>query len=347
LGARFRLHDDGGAGLVQGPERPTDGRWWTGEAWSEHTTALTNIGASAQTQPLSPANPSTPPGWYADPISGSGKRYWDGSTWTEHTHRGSASLGDSSSHEPPRHVPSRRGKYIVAGALSLVVVVALVVVFVKTSSNSKDGNGSASASSCTSALPPQLASSGSSTSGANWTGFGATVAEWDAYHKVVKNLFPEGDYGPSVQVPGSPPDGGTVPPGYNHGTPEWGVRQSTNGRVSAFDYSMPGCTTEGAAKTDVLKQLPSDATTVLFRTSRDSDGNTCILWNLKSADTAQVLGVAPWDDTAGTIGVQLMTVNNASINDDGLSPLNSDSIDFALVSTVPGVPGDTTCAQAP
>ena len=33
--------------------------------------------------PITPAVPTTPPGWYADPNSGV-QRWWDGQAWTEH-----------------------------------------------------------------------------------------------------------------------------------------------------------------------------------------------------------------------------------------------------------------------
>ena len=35
----------------------------------------------------SPAAPSVPAGWYADPANRFELRYWDGSTWTEHVSR--------------------------------------------------------------------------------------------------------------------------------------------------------------------------------------------------------------------------------------------------------------------
>jgi hypothetical protein len=33
--------------------------------------------------PVTSTDHVAPPGWYADPVTGSGRRYWDGTAWTQ------------------------------------------------------------------------------------------------------------------------------------------------------------------------------------------------------------------------------------------------------------------------
>jgi Protein of unknown function (DUF2510) len=56
---------------------------WSGGSESSSTSSW---GGSAQ-QAATPATPTVPAGWYADPAGRYELRYWDGTAWTEHVSR--------------------------------------------------------------------------------------------------------------------------------------------------------------------------------------------------------------------------------------------------------------------
>jgi hypothetical protein len=56
---------------------------WTSVSESSESSSW---GGSAQ-QAATPATPSVPAGWYADPAGRFELRYWDGAAWTEHVSR--------------------------------------------------------------------------------------------------------------------------------------------------------------------------------------------------------------------------------------------------------------------
>jgi Protein of unknown function (DUF2510) len=77
--------DTGGTGWGAGTESSsadTAGGWTSGSESSESS----SWGGSAQ-QAATPATPSVPAGWYADPAGRFELRYWDGAAWTEHVSR--------------------------------------------------------------------------------------------------------------------------------------------------------------------------------------------------------------------------------------------------------------------
>jgi Protein of unknown function (DUF2510) len=77
--------DTGGTGWGAGSETSTAdaaGGWTSGAESSQSP----SWGGSAQ-QAATPATPSVPAGWYADPAGRFELRYWDGAAWTEHVSR--------------------------------------------------------------------------------------------------------------------------------------------------------------------------------------------------------------------------------------------------------------------
>jgi hypothetical protein len=77
--------DSEGTGWGSGTETSTAeaaGGWTSGSESSESS----SWGGSAQ-QAATPATPSVPAGWYADPAGRFELRYWDGAAWTEHVSR--------------------------------------------------------------------------------------------------------------------------------------------------------------------------------------------------------------------------------------------------------------------
>jgi hypothetical protein len=77
--------DTGATGWGAGTETSTAetaGGWTSGSESSESS----SWGGSAQ-QAATPATPSVPAGWYADPAGRFELRYWDGAAWTEHVSR--------------------------------------------------------------------------------------------------------------------------------------------------------------------------------------------------------------------------------------------------------------------
>ena len=78
--------ETGGTGWGAGTETSTSetaGGWTSGAESSESSSSW---GGSAQ-QAATPATPSVPAGWYADPAGRFELRYWDGAAWTEHVSR--------------------------------------------------------------------------------------------------------------------------------------------------------------------------------------------------------------------------------------------------------------------
>jgi Protein of unknown function (DUF2510) len=67
------------------------GGWTSG---SESSESSSWGGSAQQTAAATPATPSVPAGWYADPAGRFELRYWDGSAWTEHVSRGGQQYTD-------------------------------------------------------------------------------------------------------------------------------------------------------------------------------------------------------------------------------------------------------------
>jgi Protein of unknown function (DUF2510) len=67
------------------------GGWTSG---SESAESSSWGGSAQQTATATPATPSVPAGWYADPAGRFELRYWDGSAWTEHVSRGGQQYTD-------------------------------------------------------------------------------------------------------------------------------------------------------------------------------------------------------------------------------------------------------------
>lgn len=165
---------------------------------------------------------------------------------------------------------------------------------------------------------------GSTSVPSNLIGLGATTAQWNANHLANKKAG-SGNYGPMVAIPGG--TGGT----------EWSALP-TNGRILGFDYTMSGGTHLARAKHLVLKQLPADATTTSpMWNLRDTSGDTCLVWNLRSSQLGQILASSPWNDSAGTFSVRLMSSVGRnelqlSKSGDGVVRLDTNNIDFAVIS---------------
>jgi hypothetical protein len=152
---------------------------------------------------------------------------------------------------------------------------------------------------------------------------GATDATWKAHHVEASGYNPGSTYGSIVPSPGDPKQR------------QWFGVSHSGGRVDSFHYAMPEGTSEATAKQDVLAQLPADTTTTSFNVTHDSNGNTCVLWNLRSATIARLLGPNPWGDTTGDIGGSLSSPGT-DITSIFYNPSNVDTATLDLAASTPG-----------
>ena len=77
------------------------------------------------------------------------------------------------------------------------------------------------------------------------------------------------------------------------------------GRVDAYEQIWGSTVSIAGAKQQVLKLLPADTVTTATWTSHDSQGDTCVFWNVKSKTLASWLGVRPVYDLTGSVGIAL------------------------------------------
>ena len=120
------------------------------------------------------------------------------------------------------------------------------------------------------------------------TGFGASVAQWNAHHSSDGGT----DYGPTFSLLS----------GSQH---EWTAATPSGGRIVGYTRAMPQGTSIAAAKQAILDELPSDATTGLYQIETN-----CAIWGLQSSTITAVLGPQPWGDTQGQIGVVLYSLDS-------------------------------------
>jgi len=136
------------------------------------------------------------------------------------------------------------------------------------------------------------------------TGFGATISAWATTHTKVKEAVagePKASYwGPKT----------TSASVFSH---QFVVLQTALNRVIALDINFPSGTPLSTAEKETYSQLPSDekltSSVVLMN---DTNGNSCLLVNVKSATLGAVLSGPPFDDPSGTVGIEFATVLSAA-----------------------------------
>ena len=99
-----------------------------------------------------------------------------------------------------------------------------------------------------------------------------------------------------------------------------------DGRVLAFSLDFQSGTTLDAAESEVVRQLPSDATygPLMVQTH-------CALWNFTSPTLARLLGTSTIGDTTGMVGVEFNSGPAAS--DPTVNTYNISSIRSAILTT--------------
>ena len=115
------------------------------------------------------------------------------------------------------------------------------------------------------------------------------------------------------------------------------------GRVDAYEQVWGSTSTIAGAKQQVLKLMPADTVTTATWTSHDSQGDTCVFWNLKSKTLAGWLGVKPIYDLTGVVGIALEHPPTVASSNLVASPLlvsnSATEASLAIVSVVPFVKG--------
>lgn len=88
-----------------------------------------------QMQSAAQQSPKVPPGWYPDPMGGSGERYWDGIAWSEHFTR-----------QPPQQQPPPQAMHAVPAMHAVQPMSPAEAQFVvvpnhRPAQNAGEGNG--------------------------------------------------------------------------------------------------------------------------------------------------------------------------------------------------------------
>ncbi len=129
---------------------------------------------------------------------------------------------------------------------------------------------------------------GSSSPASSLTGFGATVAAWNATHKKDANYAGLPAYGPTISTPQGP-------------SPQFVQVTVQSGRVSQYIEVLPNGTSLATAKKAALANLPSTAAAKSFVVT-----TSCAFWNFTSNAVASAVGsnqVAvelAYDDASGS-----------------------------------------------
>jgi len=132
--------------------------------------------------------------------------------------------------------------------------------------------GSSASSSTSLATPSSPAAVAATTPGPALTGFGATLAQWNAAHTLDASVPAGNAYLPRVV-------------GDTDGTDTWQVVMAPSGRVNSYTLNLAP-TTLRAAEARVRQELPPDARLLWKHTF----GNTCAQEQFESATLAAVLG---------------------------------------------------------
>ncbi len=108
-----------------------------------------------------------------------------------------------------------------------------------------------------------------------------------------------------------------------------------DGRVLAFSLDFQSDTPLAVAESDVIRQLPRDATygPLMVQTH-------CAVWNFMSPTLASLLGTPPIGDKTGMVGVEFDSGPAAS--DPTVNTYNTNSVTRAIMSTTADLSG-TAC----
>jgi len=161
-----------------------------------------------------------------------------------------------------------------------------------------------------------------------WTGYGALLQNF-------KRVHPKTTYHCSA--------GGCYGTPYKNGSAGQyaqfiSVDVSSTGRVIGYSQTWGSTLSLVKAKAQVLKMMPTDIRTTAIWVNHDSQGNTCVFWNLKSKTLGQWFGDRKTGDPSGTVGVTLEHFNARSeLASDSATQLN-----LAVVDLVPDQKG-TDC----
>ena len=173
----------------------------------------------------------------------------------------------------------------------LAVVVIAVFVGVNLSSTS----GHVAASSSTTNTEPNTTSN--STDLLTVTGYGATIAAWNAHHRRDSAYDGLPAYGPRISTPQGP-------------RPRYFDVQNDGQHITQFTEVLPGGTSLITAKTEVLRNLPSDAVPRALDIS--GSNGSCAFWNLTSATVGPVVIEMAYEDENGISSWRPNNVNTLS-----------------------------------
>jgi hypothetical protein len=123
------------------------------------------------------------------------------------------------------------------------------------------------------------------------TGFGATVADWNASH------IADADFAPGSVYNADP----TLPSIDGHTGARYVTVRGSNGRITNYSMNLHA-EPIAAARADVIREVPPDAT-VLWAQARD----TCYQEVVTSATLAKALGSVQFGDTNGGVFFEFST----------------------------------------
>ncbi len=132
------------------------------------------------------------------------------------------------------------------------------------------------------------AACGSSSPASGLTGFGATVASWNAAHTKDASYAGMPAYGPTISTPQGP-------------SPQFVQVTVQSGVISQYIEVLPKNTSLATAKKDALANLPSTAVAKSFVVT-----SSCAFWNFTSDAVAGALGSnqiaveMAYDDASGS-----------------------------------------------
>jgi hypothetical protein len=110
------------------------------------------------------------------------------------------------------------------------------------------------------------------------TGYGATTSTWGRLYGRDSDFLGFPAYGPTFQTPSGPW------PEFTH------VESGNNGVIFIYLQSLPADESIGAAKADVMKEVPPDSVAgeFLVVTQGQLPGQSCAIWNFQSATLASL-----------------------------------------------------------
>lgn len=163
--------------------------------------------------------------------------------------------------------------------------------------------------------------------GVRWTGYGALLHYWSHAHHKNRRGCPAGTcYGLSL-------------PGNSDQTTQFIAVQIAGGRVIGYSQAFPaGTLPEVVAKRQVLAFLPTDTKTMSAWVQHDSQGNTCLMWNVRSRKLGRWLAAKTIGDPRGEVGIELshlptgqaMQLSNSATRADGaivsLAPMRRSNV---------------------